>query len=160
MEVWEALCWRRGSFRFKYATSIIRQIRGEGEGGHAAERDLKAVKEGAEPAEDGCPVSREFLEESYHAIWLMLRANGPVKSDLDEPTAWIKPPRGDDETATLLHHGIYSSAHLLGLKQMAEVSYWRWSYFPDPEWLALAERTLREFVYVVEKVIQIGRAHV
>ena len=151
-QVWEAVCWRRGSFRFKYASMVIRKARGEGEGGHAAARDAKAVKEGEEPTEM-CPVSCELLEEAYEALRLMIRAQGPVQSDLDEPSAWTKPARGDDETATLLHHGIYSSAHLLALKQMAEVAYWRWSYFPDPEWLAVAERTLREFVFVGEKVI-------
>ncbi|KAK3240043.1 hypothetical protein CYMTET_50080 [Cymbomonas tetramitiformis] len=93
----------------------------------------------------------ETLQNAYEALRLMLRAQGPVKADHDSPAAW-GPMKDTEETSRLLHHGIYSSTHLLGLKQQAELVYWLW-LFHGPTWKAQAERTLREFVHIVEDII-------
>jgi len=98
--------------------------------------------------------SEAQLRTSYDALRTMLRAQGPVRSELDHPSVWrLTKDSSEDETATLLHHGIYSSTHLLGLKQQAELAYWLWKYYPSSENIKLADRTLREFVFIVEGIM-------
>lgn len=130
-EVWEALSWRRGSFRYKYISCRVRQAKEA-----AMEKERKEGDSAQAP-----PVLFSVLESSHKCFWYMLRAQGPVKSDNDKMEAWgRKRPSADDETATLIHHGIYSSTHLIALKQQAELSYWAWKYYPSPEHMQRAER--------------------
>jgi len=130
-EVWEVVCWRRGSLRHKLASVEMQQPSGG---------DCEATP------------SCEILEQSFDAFQKMLRAQGPVAADLEAPDCW-QAAHSSEETASLLHHGIYSSTHLLALKQQCEISYWLWKYHPSAERAAVGERTLRQFVFIVEKLI-------
>ena len=94
----------------------------------------------------------ELLEESIEALRRMRAAQGPLVAELEQPDSW-KAPSAEEETRVLLRHGIYSSTHLLAMKQQAELMFWLWKYFPTESRHAAAERIQLEFTFLVEKVI-------
>jgi len=129
-EVWEVICWRRGDLRHKWAYSAINGKTQEGSRGS---------------------VSEKLLQDCAEAHRSMLRAQGPVLADGEQPDDW-KWSDSSEETSVLLRHGIYSSTHLLAMKQQAEVMFWLWKFHGGS--MGAAERMQLEFTFIVEKVIQ------
>ena len=119
-ELWEAICWRRGSLRHLFATK---------------RRGLIGATEAADigtGSSDSPPdVTEDLLAEATGCLQLMLHAQGPVESDEHDPEiAWLSANlKEEEETKTLHAHGVYSSAHLLALKVTAELLYWLWRDF-------------------------------
>jgi hypothetical protein len=102
--VWEALCMRRGTFRYLYCSRRLHQARLR-HGGDAEE--LRRLPEppiddalGAKghdntlPGQDDFPLAlavappAALLLQTWEQLHLMLRAKGPVPSDDDEASAW------------------------------------------------------------------------
>ena len=111
------VCWRRANFRYKYASNMIKQYKTR-KGGPAERERAPESTEGASAADsDGPAQESEFETElsevcscSFEAYRLMLRAQGPVHSDGEDPSTWG--PLGDDqEPHTLLHHGESHTLH-------------------------------------------------
>lgn len=98
----------------------------------------------------------DFVDSAILILQGMLRGQGPIGSDLDDPAVWRPGSDGPhtDETARLFHHGVYSSNHLRALKQQAELCYWRWRYLrrqvADAKLAALVNR---KFVHVVRHIM-------
>jgi len=132
-ELFEVVCWRRGNFRYQAAAEAVKQVEGQ----------------------SGPPPAEGLLHAAVEAFELMRRAQGPLRSDGDGDYSkiWTKEEvREKNETAALLHHGIYTSNHLLGMKKCAEVTYWLWRYHGE-RWQQQAERILWEFVHIVENIM-------
>eukprot|EP00039_Didymoeca_costata_P025276 m.12823 g.12823 ORF g.12823 m.12823 type:complete len:390 (+) comp4736_c0_seq1:128-1297(+) len=135
--LWESLCWQRGAFQHVYIASKFNKLDED-----ATEAPLPAL----------------LLDRAIKNLHHMLHAQGPPLSDFDDPKTWtLRTAKQNDETSLLFHHGIYSSTHLLALKYLVELCYWRWKYFPEDgsrdKWAAIASRLLKKFVHVVSDII-------
>ena len=136
--VWEALAHRRASFQHVVVRTHVQRLE---------EGDASAV------------VPVDLLDQAVVYFHQMLRAQGPIASDAEEPEAWVPERKPiDDNTQYLFRHGIYSSQHLIALKMQAELLYWRWKHCPGAprhgDWRVLAATTHAKFVHVIDQYMQ------
>merc|ERR1719498_173933 len=86
----------------------------------------------------------------------MLLAQGPIPADDEDPSVWQATADGphQDESARLFFHGVYTSTHLRGLKQLAELTFWQWKHCGrSVEDARLAALLNRKFVHIIRHIM-------
>jgi len=123
-ELWEALCWRRGSLRYyMVSTAVNASLEFGGKAAGAKDESAAAIiaRAGAASAS-----SVELIAEAHAALNLLLCARNE-RTDLQAMGAGAPPMTSTAHMATALRYGIYSTTHLLALAFDAELCYWRWA---------------------------------
>jgi len=145
-EVWEGLCWRRGMFLFGYIKCLVDDL-------EEKEEKLAADAQAPVPPE---ALSRMLFVDTMRSYQRMLLAQGPIPGNEEDPSAWQLVTDGthDNESSRLFYHGIYTSTHLRGLKQLAELSYWQWKHLGrSTEDAQLAALINRKFTHVIRNIM-------
>ena len=121
VELWEALCWRRGALRYYTVSSAVGGGKAEGNGGKK-KASAKSVGRAAAPC-------AALIDDAVAALRLLLHARGGVDDDANANAnvAAAPPPPVKAGSALTLNYGIYSDTHLLALAFVGELCYWRWA---------------------------------
>ena len=152
VELWEALCWRRGSLRYYVAKTNIEAVTTAGraaaaalDGGAAGESAATAVAN--HQAGRAAAPSVGLLEEAHAALTLVLSAR--QRSDDDA-----------DDANEALRYGVSASPHLLALVFLGELCYWRWAATPSADadtaalWFGRAAVCCHRYIHCVAVLME------
>ena len=109
-DLWEALCWRRGSMRYYIVSTAVRAALGPSATSSSAAAKVQTDTALNAQASRAVAPYGTLIEEAVEALDLLLRARS-----------------GGEAGNQLLSWGILSTTHLLALVYAAELCYWRWA---------------------------------
>ena len=160
VDLWEALCWRRGSLRYYMAKTNIEAATttaaGKAAGAAAAATTLDAAAAGEsaatavanQQAGRAATPSVGLLEEAHAALTLVLSVR--QRSEDDDA----------DDADDALRYGVSASPHLLALVFLGELCYWRWAATPSADadtaalWFGRAAVCCHRYIHCVAVLME------